>query len=1012
MKHSKIAARLLRTTILTGAIAAVAAPALAQDDDDDVIIITGSRLDQANLNSSSPVFQVDAGEIDSRGVTRVEDLLNVLPQAFAAQTSNLANGASGTSSLNLRGLGATRTLVLVDGKRLSYGAGNAAAVNLDQIPAQLVQRVDIVTGGASAVYGSDAVSGVANFILRRDFEGLELDGQVGFFQDGNNNDFSNELLASNGIAQPGATADGRSVNVAAIFGANTPDGRGNVTAFLQYQDQNEVRQDARDFSACAFAPSGASTAVGGVGCVGSSTFRRFFTPGGDFFLGEDSVLVPFTGAPEQTFNFAPDNFLQRNNERFNFQALARYNVTENIEAFLDLAFTENQTDSQIAFSGTFFRPFQVNCGNPLIQTPVDAAAGGGTLADALGCDAAAIAADTDVGLTAGYRNVTGDPRSSFIGVNTFRLVGGFRGDLNENHSFETFGQFSRTVQNTISTGDLSFADVQDGLFAVDDGSGNVVCRSGNAGCLPFNIFEFNGVSAEAAQFAQGTGLVRSQVEQIVLGGTFTSDLGAYGLKSPFSDNGVNAVVGIEYRRDQLNRVPDDISQIPGGRGLTGVGGGTLPLSGEVAVTELFFETQIPLVSDRPFFHEFGISGAFRYSDYTTDGNGVANSFDTNTFAAGITWSPVPDIRLRAQFQRAQRGPNVFELFTGQNTGLFNAAAGPNGLFDPCAGDLDPTTATPAPSATAAQCAFTGVTAAQFGTIPDNPAGQLNLVTGGNPLLFAESSDTFTVGAVLQPRWIEGFNFAIDYFDISVDDFISTVPPTVALSQCISSGTPEFCSLINRDSFGSLFLSNNDAAGNLAGVFATNTNIANLATRGIDLSSNYSLDLGNSGSVSFNYASTILLELSSVPIPALPDQVFECSGLYRGACGGPNPEYRHRLLATWQTPWNVDVTATWRYFGGVTLDTVDGTGTQLSAGGVFTPTGNVLDDRLDSANYLDLAATWNVKEGVALRAGVNNVLGRDPELSTQAGTAPGNGDTFPGTYDALGRFIFVGVNLSL
>ncbi|MEO0878237.1 MAG: TonB-dependent receptor plug domain-containing protein, partial [Pseudomonadota bacterium] len=515
MKHSKIAARLLRTTILTGAIAAVAAPALAQDDDDDVIIITGSRLDQANLNSSSPVFQVDAGEIDSRGVTRVEDLLNILPQTFAGQTSNLANGASGTSTLNLRGLGATRTLTLVDGKRLSYGAGNAAAVNLDQIPAQLIERVDIVTGGASAVYGSDALAGVANFILKRDFEGLELDGQVGFFQDGNGNDFASDLLTANNIPVPGATADGRSVNVSAIFGANTPDGRGNVTAFLQYQDQNEVRQDARDFSACAFGTSSAATSVGGVGCVGSSTFRRFFTPGGDFFLGEDSVLVPFTNAPEQTFNFAPDNFLQRNNERFNFQALARYNITENIEAFLDLAFTENQTDSQIAFSGTFFRPFQVNCGNPLIQTPVDAAAGGGTLADALGCDAAAIAADTDVGLTAGYRNVTGDPRSSFIGVNTFRMVGGFRGNLNENFEFETFGQFSRTRQNTVSTGDLSFADVQDGLFAVDDGSGNVVCRSGNAGCLPFNIFEFNGVSAEAAQFAQGTGLVTSEVEQIV-----------------------------------------------------------------------------------------------------------------------------------------------------------------------------------------------------------------------------------------------------------------------------------------------------------------------------------------------------------------------------------------------------------------------------------------------------------------------------------------------------------------
>ncbi|MEL7488671.1 MAG: TonB-dependent receptor plug domain-containing protein, partial [Pseudomonadota bacterium] len=394
MKNSRFASRLLRTTVLTGALAAVAMPAVAQEDD-DVIIITGSRLNQANLNSPSPVFQVDAGEVDARGVTRVEDLINILPQAFPGQTSELANGATGLSNLDLRGLGATRTLVLIDGKRLPYGSPNASAANLDLIPAQLVERVDIVTGGASAVYGSDAISGVANFILKRDFEGLQFDGQVGFFQDGNGGEFANALLDSFNQPAPGPQLDGRGVNVSALFGANTPDGRGNVTAFLQYQDQNEIRQGARDYAACAFGRSSTNpNAINGVTCAGSSTFRRIglssvnpnfddtMDPDPDtnptsnpafpsgLFLADDGSLVPFTGSPDQLFNFAPDNFIQRNNERFSINAFAHYEITDNIEAYLDLGFTENTTDSQIAFSGTFFRNFEINCDNPFLQAAV------------------------------------------------------------------------------------------------------------------------------------------------------------------------------------------------------------------------------------------------------------------------------------------------------------------------------------------------------------------------------------------------------------------------------------------------------------------------------------------------------------------------------------------------------------------------------------------------------------------------------------------------------------------
>lgn len=988
MKKSRLAGRFLRTTMLTGVAAAMAAPAFAQDDgDDDTIIVTGSRLNQANLTSSSPVFQVDAGEIDTRGTSRIEDLVNILPQAFAAQTSEVANGATGTSSVDLRNLGSIRTLVLLDGRRLPFGSAQTSSPNLDMIPSQLVERVDVVTGGASAVYGSDAMAGVVNFILQRDFEGIQFDGQVGFYQDGNNNEFANQLLIASQIPTTGAVSDGRDVMASILFGANTPDGRGNVTAYLSYQDQNEIRLGARDYGVCAYATSRpAPNTINNVGCVGSSTFRRFFHPGGDVHQDPDGTLVPFVGGPSQTFNFSPDNFIQRPNERFNFTAMSRYELTDNIEAYLDTTFVNNTTDAQIAFSGSFFRPFQVNCDNPLLGS------GGGSHFDLLGCAATPTA---DVPLTFGRRNVEGDPRNSFIETNSWRMVGGLRGDLSNGFAWDAYAQFARTRLLRISEGDINFQKAQEALFTTD----GVTCRSSlSATCVPWNVFERNAdgtsrVTQAQTDFIQGTGIINGTTQQILIGGTMSGDLGQYGFQFPWADSGVAALLGVEYRKDLLDRVPDELSRIPGGRGLTGTGGATLPISGEVRVTELFMETQIPLITGRPYIEEFGINGAYRFSDYTTDGNNIENSFNTSTFAAGVTWQPTADIRLRGQFQRAIRAPNVIELFTGQNTGLFSASPRANGLFDPCAS----APGVP-PAATATQCAFTGVTGAQYGSIPDNPAGQLNLVTGGNPLLTPEVSDSYTAGVVLTPSFamLDGLTLAVDYYDITVNNTIATIPAQQILDSCIASGDPQFCGLIQRDRFGSLFLDNS----NFEGIQVVNTNIASLAVRGLDVNANYSMDtpfLGDDwGSWNFNYVGSFMFENSFESFPG--SGVVECKGLYAGQCAStPNNQYRHRLLTTWQTPWNVDLTFTHRFMSGVDLE-----------GG---PSGNGLDDHLDSANYLDLAAQWYVREGIALRGGVQNVMGRDPELTQSCGPAACNGNTIPGTYDAAGRFFFVGVTLS-
>ncbi len=975
--------RSLRALTLAGAsifALGFSGAALAQSEDEgaseEAIIVTGSRLKQSNLVAISPITQVSAEEIKIRGTVRIEDMLNILPQAFAGQTSEVSNGASGTSTLNLRGLGSIRTLVMIDGKRLPFGSPNSSPANLDLIPAALVERVDVVTGGQSAVYGSDAIGGVANFILRRNFEGIEVDAQVGYNQDSNNNKFAQSVLA--GANQPipgGSTFDGRNVSLSVTMGANAPDDRGNVTVNLSYQNQNAIEQGTRDISGCAFGGTNAPGSVDGIGCVGStaSATGRFLSldNGNQFFLQPDGQIVPFTGIPSQTFNFNPFNFFQRPNERFSMTTLARYDVTNNVEAYLDLSFTNNKTDAQIAPTGTFFANGAVNCSNPFLGS------GPGSFFDVLSCTNAPGAVSN---VLINRRNVEGGGRNSNIELTTWRMVGGLRGDLGDNFSYDVFGQFSRTNLTSISSKDFSIANLTDALNVVN-GPNGPVCASGNAGCVPYNVFQIGGVTQGAINYIQQDAFVNGFTEQKVLGGNIQGDLTDYGLKSPFADSGIQTLVGYEFRKDELSRSPDAISATPGG-GLTGVGGATLPVAGVTRLFELYAETQIPLVTDAPLAQELSFNGAYRYSDYTVNGNGVKNGFTTDTYAAGLSWVPIDDIRVRGQYQRAVRAPNIIELFSSQNTGLFNLTSNPDGSFDDCAG------ATPFRSL--AECQRTGVTAATYGTIPDNSAGQFNAITGGNPLLEPEVSDTYTLGVILTPSMIPGLSVSVDYFDIKVNKTIATIPPNQAFENCLNTGDPAFCNLIQRDVANSLFVSSSTG-----GITATNVNIASLSTSGVDIAATYSMDLGNQGSMSIDYVSTILDSSAFESFPG--SGKVECKGVYGTVCGVPTPTYRHRLMGTWQSPYDVNFSTTWRYFGSVDLE--------------GTPNGTI-DDHFSSKSYVDLSASWFMKENVVLRAGVNNLFDVDPPLSTSLPTGTGNGNTFPGVYDSVGRQLFVGINVAL
>ena len=995
---------------LSHAVAAAVASTLpgfafAQDDEAteiEEIVVTGSRLTKSNVTSSVPLVQIGAEEINSRGVARVEDVVNILPNVFVSQTAEVANGASGTSTLNLRGLGSQRTLVLIDGKRLPFGSPFSSSANVDMVPARMVERVDIVTSGASAVYGSDAVAGVVNFITKRDFEGFEFDYQYSTNYNKNSNGYMQNLLAEADFFDPGATTTGEASLMSVLMGVNSDDGRGNITLFGTYEDMEEMLGKDRDTGACTL--FGSSDPF----CGGSSNFRRFNGTIGNGVAGTvfqelNGELVPFSGRSDMYYNYGAVNHYQRPVERWNLGASGHYELTESVEAYFDTTYMNNKTAAQIAESASFNRPFSTNCDNPLLlggnpnNNPDGVRLGDmtGTFdanGDFISClDWMAAGNESiDVQFINSHRNIEGGPRVSTYENSTWRAIFGLRGDINDDFAFDIFGQFAATEGTRISQNDLNFNRVQQSLYIVDDGSGNPVCRDSSGGCVPWNIFTRNadgstGVTDEAAAFIAGVGIVTGDTEQTVFGGTIEGDLTNFGIKSPMAEAGMTGLVGFEYREDYLGRLSDDISKISGGRGLTGTGGATLPIAGEIEVEEVFMELSMPLITGQPMVQELGLTAGYRYSDYTTNGNGVSNTFDADTYFAGLSWAPNDEVRFRANQSVAIRAPNVFDLYVGINTGLIELSP-VNGDGDQCSG--------PNPVATQAQCANTGLSAAQYGTVDPSAAGQFNLITGGNPNLVAERGETTTFGVVITPSMIENLSIAIDYFDIEVTDAIGSVPAQTSYDRCLTTGDPAFCANIQRDTAGTLHLLNEAPGGGLAGISTQNVNVATDATEGVDVNITYSLDMSDMGSINFDYAATFLDTNYTIAIPG--DDKVECTGAYAGPCGLPAPEYNHRFLATWVTPYDLTVSATWRHIGETDLY------------GLTDPQG-YLEDSMEERNYLDLAATYDYSENVQVRFGANNLLGDDAPVTTSSGTGTGNNNTYPGLFD-VSTYLFAGVTV--
>ncbi|MCB2097459.1 MAG: TonB-dependent receptor [Parvularculaceae bacterium] len=964
--------------------------AVAQEADDE-IVVTGSRIPSANAVAASPVTTIGNVEFDIRGTTRVEDLVNTLPQAFAAQGANTSNGATGTAQVDLRGLGANRTLVLVDGRRLQYGSAISSAPDLNQIPANLVERVEVLTGGASAVYGSDAISGVVNFIMIKDFEGVRLDAQLSAYQHNNNNELAQNVLGTRNITPAESAFDGEGQEINLIVGANTEDGRGNVTAYAGYRNNDAILQGDRDYSQCAFA-GGSFTAARpfGFGCGGSGTSPAgtFATPNGTWTLDENGpgntfrpsdVFVNPTSA--DAYNFAPSNFYQRPDERYTLGTFAHYEVNKNLDIYMNTAFYDYRSDAQIAFSGTFFVPTSINCDNPFLSTTPGAAVGGASQLDIIcgnGTPGSGVTTGTAT-LYPGRRLVEGNPRNNAIRNTSYRINAGVRGEVVEGWSYDAFFQYATTIASNQYQNDVQVSRLLRALDVVDVG-GVPTCRSVVNGtdplCVPLNIFQAGGVTPAAVSYVSvpsfQTGATRQYMGQINL----TGDLGQYGMKSPWAEEGIGIAGGMEWRKDALQYDPDGLFT---SGDLAGQGGTSPAVNNSIETTDFYVETRIPLVSGMAFAEHFDFLGGYRHSDVST-----AGSYSTWKLAGD--WQMIPEIRVRGGWQRAARAANVIESFAPQSTGLTTLPSLANGQSDPCAGAV--------PFASAAACANTGVTAGQYGTISSSPAAQYNAVFGGNPNLAPEISDTYTIGVVLTPGdYVPGnLIVSVDYFDITVDGFVGTITPNTAMTQCLATGDPTFCSVIQRQpGNGALWLTP-------AGRFiATNVNTGSLATSGLDFNANWSFDmnevgLGNAGGLAFDFVATYLLDYTVEELPGLG--TYTCDGIYAGSCGSPSPAWRHKLRTTWETPMGIDASVTWRMFSSV------------DQFGVATPDTSVnLNHTLGSRHYIDLAASYNVTESWNVGIGVNNLLDKDPPLTTQtAGFS--NGNTYPQTYDAQGRYLFL------
>lgn len=929
--RTKLVSRLLTTTLAVVLPGAVLAQTTVPSGDtggkqpgETDIVVTGSRIARPDLQGTTPITTVSSAELALSGQIAIESVLNELPQLVPSTTGASNNPGGGVAVADLRGLGSQRTLVLVNGRRyVSYSSKQI--VDLNTIPSGLIERVDVVTGGRSAVYGSDAISGVINFVMKQNFSGVEANANYRINQAG----------------------DGGTANANLLLGRNFNDGRGNVTVYVDYTKRNAVLQGDRDYSRTTLGDNGS----GGLSPGGSGSIEgtRFSISGVNRKFNTDGSYSSYSSS--DAYNYAPYNYLQVPQKRFLASSQAHYEVSDHLKLYAEGQYIHNIVKNQLAptpFTGSV----QVDVDSSFLSSSSQ------SLLKPLDTDGDGYAT------VSVYRRMTevGD-RISNRDNTAYRGVFGASGQISGDWNYDAYFSYAHTRQVETQSGNVSRSRVNQALKTKYDSSGNLVCSDTSNGCVPLNIYGAGNISAAAAKFITIDTRNQSDITEKVASASITNgnlfDIGA----GPAA-----LAIGAEYRDEYGVYNPDaalssgDVVGFNAGKGL----------SGGYNVKELYGEVEVPLLADKPFIDKLVVNGAYRYSYYSTAAKSV------HTYSGGLVWAPIPDISLRGQYSRAVRAPTVDDLYSGLSQDFPSAT-------DPCTLAAAVTNAN-----LKASCIATGVAASALGTGYNGGNTQIESVTGGNSNLREETSDTYTLGVVFQPRYLKRFSLTVDFYQIKIANYISTAGTSNIITACYGDSnngyTPynsAYCALLPRDS----------NSYTITGALNTLQNTGGAKTKGIDFEARYSVPIaigGTDSKLSFRLSGTRLLSFKLNPVAAIPALTVECAGKFGLTCG--NPYAKWRLSArTIFTSGPITFSLLYRYLSPVDDDSA--------------VTYSV--EHIKAYHYVDTTLSFDVMKKFTWTLGVNNLFDRSPPI---IGSNQEQANTYPSTYDPYGRAFFTGVKL--
>jgi len=949
------------SSAISAAVAlAISGPVYSADEGENAIeeiVITGSRIRTGRQAPSIPVDTVTAEAIKLSGYQNVEDVLNNMPQ-FVPERGSSTNStadptATGAATLNLRGLGGQRSLVLVNGRRYTF-FDSSQRTDINNIPASLIERVEVVTGGASAVYGSDAIGGVVNFILKDDFEGLELRSQFNQTSEG----------------------DGNVTDISLTLGGNFADDKGNAVVVFNYLDRDPIMTTDRGFSSSVLAdgndgsgnivlvPGGSSfvpngrfqgipsdpAVIAGIPGLDAALASAGLTGiGNDGFIpGNDGMSQrPFT-RPGDLYNYTLDNFLRVPQERYAITTLVNYDVSDNATVYFEGAFSHNETTT--GFASSFMnQSFPVEVANPYIGQELrdvlqilDANGTGGPANDGL------------VNLGINRRLVELGPRRNKDTRDAFRALIGIEGTVRD-YDYNAYYSYTRSDNTQIQIGNASRAAFAEGILS-----------SGTSDPI-LNPFGPN-LSPEGVEFLDIATTNTEATELEVFGATISG--GVFEMPAGTAA----ALIGTEWRSSSVDFSPDQsllTGDVAGFNAITAA-------KGEIDVWELFAEFSVPLLADKTGIEALNATAAYRYSDYDLDQTG-----GVNTFLVGLDWQVNDSLAFGTQFQRAIRAPSVGEAFGGQR--LFPVSA-----TDPCAlasAATDPTIRS--------LCEAKGVPSALVGDPSIQPNTEIPGLFGGNPNLNEEESDTFTLSAIITPEALPDLRISIDYFDISIDDTIAVSGGSVSnvLDLCfvqlqdLSSGA---CQAAGRNSTSGVIDTQNP-------VGVITANVGSLETSGIDLQVSYGWDLdfgiGNSSELSVAFNATFVDELNITPIAGLAT-VNKCAGAYGRTCGEPKSETKTNTVVNWSSG-DLILGLRYRWAEETRLDEV--------VFGQRAPD-SVASLDIGGDGYIDLSFGYDINEEFAIWGGIINALDEDPPL---LGRRQVRANTSPDTFSPTGAEFFIG-----